>query len=222
MFVGPGNAMGTPISIDESDAHIFGYCLLNDWSARDLQAWEARPLGPFLAKSFATTISPWIVTAEALQPFRAPSFVRAQDDPPPLQYLNSERDQTSGAIDITLEVFLASEKMTNDGSPLMPLCRSNARNLYWTPAQLLAHHASNGCNLRPGDLLGSGTVSGPSNDSLGCLLEITQGGAQALELPTGEQRTFLEDGDKVVMRGYCEREGAVRIGFGECRGLISN
>ena len=222
IFVGPGNLQGAPIPIHEAGSHIFGYCLLNDWSARDLQAWESKPLGPFLAKSFATTISPWIVTAEALEPFHAPAFSRPEGDPAPLAYLASESDQRQGAIDITLEIYLASRKMTQKGIPPMRLCHSSARNLYWTPAQLVTHHTSNGCNLRPGDLIGSGTVSGPSKDSLGCLLELTQRGARPLELPVGEIRKFLEDGDEVVLRGVCEREGAVRIGFGECRGSISS
>jgi fumarylacetoacetase len=220
IFVGPGNALGTPIPIDEAHSHIFGFCLLNDWSARDIQSWEYQPLGPFLAKSFASTLSPWVVTAEALERFRVPAFARPEGDPAPLAYLNSEQDQRRGAFDLTLEVCLSSKQMRHGGLAPVRLSRSNLRDLYWTPAQLVAHHTSNGCNLRPGDLLGSGTVSGASRDSLGCLLELTQRGAQAIQLPSGEQRTFLEDGDEVIIRGYCERKGIGRIGWGECRGAI--
>jgi fumarylacetoacetase len=221
MFIGTGNALGEPVPIDQAEAHIFGFCLLNDWSARDLQAWESQPLGPFLAKNFATTISPWIVTMEALEPFRAPAFRRAADDPQPLEYLQSSRDQQRGAVDITLEAYLASREMRQRGSAPLQLSRSKLRDLYWTPAQLVAHHTSNGCNLRPGDLLGSGTASGPTDHSMACLLEITQRGARPIALPTGEHRTFLEDGDEVTFRGKCQREGAVSIGFGECRASIA-
>jgi len=214
-FAGPGNALGEPIPIAEAEAHIFGVCLLNDWSARDIQSWEYQPLGPFLAKSFATTISPWVVTMAALAPFRVPAFPRTEGDPVPLPYLNSTEDRRRGAIDLTLEVYLRSKQMDRP----IRLSRGNLRNLYWTPAQLFTHHASNGCNLRPGDLLGSGTVSGPDPDERGCLLEMTQRGAEPIHLPNGEIRRFLEDGDEVILRGYCQREGA-RIGFGECRGVI--
>jgi fumarylacetoacetase len=220
LFIGPGNRLGEPIPMDAAEEHIFGLCLVNDWSARDLQAWEYQPLGPFLAKSFATTISPWIVTMEALEPFRAPAFARAEGDPQPLPYLTAERDRERGGIDLTLEVYLSSRKMRAEGTAPLRVSRGNLRDLYWTPAQLVAHHASNGCNLRPGDLLASGTLSGPTRDAAGCLLEITRRGADQLALPGGETRRFLEDGDEVTIRGYCEREGAARIGFGECRGVV--
>jgi len=216
-FVGPGNALGQPIPIAEAEAHIFGLCLLNDWSARDIQSWEYQPLGPFLAKNFATSISPWIVTMEALAPFRAPASRRPEGDPDPLPYLSSPEDRRQGAIDLTLEVYIRSPRMD---AP-MRLSRGNLRDLYWTPAQLLTHHTSNGCNLRPGDLLGSGTVSGVRPEARGCLLELTQRGADPIRLPTGETRKFLEDGDEVILRGYCEREGFARIGFGDCRGTIA-
>jgi len=215
-FVGPGNALGQPIPIAEAESHLFGLCLLNDWSARDIQSWEYQPLGPFLAKSFATTISPWIVTMEALAPFRSPAFQRPDGDPAPLPYLNWPDDRQHGGIDLTLEVYIRTRRME---SPVR-LSRSNLKDLYWTPAQLLTHHASNGCNLQPGDLLASGTVSGPQPEARGCLLELTQRGAHPISLPGGETRKFLEDGDEVILRGYCEREGCVRIGFGECRGRI--
>jgi fumarylacetoacetase len=219
-FVGPGNPLGEPIPIRQAKSHIFGLCLLNDWSARDIQAWESRPLGPFLSKSFATSISPWVVSMEALEPFRVPAFQRAEGDPAPLAYLSSPDDQQRGAINLTVEVYLASRKMREAGVDPLRLSRGNFRDQYWTVAQLLAHHTSNGCNLRPGDLFGSGTVSGPIDDARGCLLELTRRGAEPVRLPTGEERRFLEDGDQIILRGYCEREGAVRIGFGECAGTI--
>lgn len=220
-FTGPGNRLGQPIPIAEAETHIFGLCLLNDWSARDVQSWEYQPLGPFLAKSFATSISPWIVTMEALTPFRVPPLQRPDGDPAPLPYLSSPEDRERGGIDLTLEVYIASRGMQESGLPPVRLGRANLRNLYWTPAQLLTHHASNGCNLRPGDLLASGTVSGPRPEERGCLLELTRRGAEPVRLPTGEARTFLQDGDEVILRGYCEREGFTRIGFGECRGTIA-
>ena len=219
-FAGPGNRLGQPILMDEAEEHIFGLCLLNDWSARDIQSWEYQPLGPFLAKSFATTISPWIVTMDALAPFRVPAFARPEGDPEPLRYLSSEQDRSQGGIDLTLEVHLSSQEMRDSGLQPMRLSRGNLRNLYWTLAQLLTHHSSNGCNLRPGDLLASGTVSGPAPEERGCLLELTRRGADPIRLPTGEVRRFLEDGDEVILRGYCEREGFARLGFGECRGTI--
>ena len=221
LFVGAGNPLGQPIAIDAAGEHIFGLCLLNDWSARDLQSWEYQPLGPFLAKSFATSISPWVVTLEALDPFRAPAFARPEGDPQPLPYLSAAADRERGGIDLTLEVRLSSQKMRADGLAPLLVSRGNLRDLYWTPAQLVTHHASNGCNLRPGDLLATGTVSGPTRDSAGCLLEITRRGADPLALPNGESRRFLEDGDEVIFRGYCRREGVARIGFGECRGTVS-
>jgi fumarylacetoacetase len=219
-FTGPGNPLGQPIPIAEAEQHIFGLCLLNDWSARDIQSWEYQPLGPFLAKSFATSISPWIVTMEALAPFRVPAFPRPDGDPAPLPYLSSAEDQAQGGIDLTLEVHIASRRMRESGLSPMRLSRGNLRNLYWTLAQLLTHHASNGCNLRSGDLLASGTVSGPLPEERGCLIELTRRGADPIRLPTGEIRKFLEDGDEVLLRGYCQREGFPRIGFGECRGTI--
>ncbi len=218
--VGPGNLPGEAIPIAAAEDHLFGVCLLNDWSARDIQRWEYQPLGPFLAKSFATTISPWIVTMEALAPFRCPAFARPEGDPAPLPYLGSPDDQASGGIDLTLEVYLSSQQMRERGIAPTRLSRGYFRDMYWTLAQMLTHHASNGCNLRPGDLLASGTVSGPTKDARGCLLELTWGGQEPLELPTGETRRFLEDGDEVLLRGYCEREGYVRIGLGECRGTV--
>jgi fumarylacetoacetase len=220
-FTGPGNQPGQPIPIAEAESHIFGVCLLNDWSARDMQSWEYQPLGPFLAKSFATSISPWIVTMEALAPFRVPAFQRPGGDPAPLKYLSTPEDAERGGIDITLDVYIASSRMRESGLPPVRLSRGNLRNLYWTFAQLLTHHASNGCNLRPGDLLASGTVSGPSPEERGCLLELTQRGVEPIRLPMGESRKFLEDGDEVILRGYCERDGFTRIGLGECRGIVA-
>ncbi|MBB6143519.1 fumarylacetoacetase [Silvibacterium bohemicum] len=219
-FIGGGNAHGCSIPIDEAEAHIFGFCLVNDWSARDIQAWEYQPLGPFLAKSFATSISPWVVTMDALAPFRAPAFRRAEGDPAPLPYLNSSVDQTSGGFDVKLEVWLRTERMRRENTEAVRLSQSNLQDLYWTPAQMLAHHTGNGCNMRSGDLLASGTVSGSTDDSRGSLLEITRRGAELLQLPNGEARSFLEDGDEVTLRGYCEREGQARIGFGSCSGTI--
>jgi fumarylacetoacetase len=219
-LIGPGNELGQPIPIAEAEQHIFGLCLLNDWSARDMQSWEYQPLGPFLAKSFATTISPWIVTMEALAPFRVPAYQRPDGDPAPLPYLNSAEDREQGGIDLTLEVYIASRRMRESGLQPARLSQGNLRNLYWTLAQLLTHHASNGCNLRPGDLLASGTVSGPLPEERGCLLELTQRGAEPIRLPNGEIRKSLEDGDEVILRGYCQRDGFTRIGFGECRGTV--
>jgi fumarylacetoacetase len=214
-FVGPGNHPGEPIPITKAEDHIFGLCLLNDWSARDIQSWEYQPLGPFLAKSFATTVSPWIVTMEALAPFRVPAFARPEGDPEPLPYLDSPQNRQSGGIDLTLEVFLKTGRMS---SPVR-VSQGNLQDLYWTPAQLLTHHASNGCNLRPGDLLASGTVSGAQPEAYGCLLELTRRGAAPIQLPGGETRKFLEDGDEVIFRAYCRRE-ELRIGFGECRAIL--
>jgi fumarylacetoacetase len=220
VFVGPGNPLGETIPINDAEQHVFGLCLLNDWSARDIQAWEYQPLGPFLAKNFATTISPWIVPMEALAPFRAPAFPRPPADPDPLPYLNSPEQSASGGIDVILEVYVSSAKMRENGIEPLRLSRGNLRHLYWTVAQLLTHHASNGCNLRPGDLLATGTVSGADEEARGCLLEITRRGAEPLTLPTGETRRFLEDGDEVILRGCCERAGLPRIGFGPCSGVV--
>ncbi len=219
-YVGQGNALGQPIPIEEAEAHLFGVCLLNDWSARDLQAWEYQPLGPFLAKSFATTVSPWIVTMEALAPFRT-KLARPAGDPAPLPYLDAPDDRERGALDITLEVLLQTAQMRAASAPPLRLSCSNAAEAaYWTAAQLVAHHTVNGCNLQSGDLLGSGTLSGPDPQQAGSLLELTAGGKQALTLPDGEKRTFLEDGDTLILRAWCEREGAVRIGFGEAAGTV--
>jgi fumarylacetoacetase len=219
-FVGAGNEQGQPIAIANAEEHIFGLCLVNDWSARDIQAWEYQPLGPFLAKSFATTISPWVVTLDALAPFRCPAFQRAELDPQPLPYLSSELNASHGGIDLTVEVFVRSQQMRDRGMEPFRLSLGTFKQMYWTIAQMLAHHSSNGCNLRPGDLLASGTVSGAEAGSQGCLLEITQRGSKAIALPTGEVRSFLSDGDEVILRGYCEKDGYIRVGFGECRGVV--
>jgi fumarylacetoacetase len=217
-FVGPGNRLGQPIPIAEAEQHIFGFCILNDWSARDIQSWEYQPLGPFLAKSFATTISPWVVTMDALAPYRVPAAERAAGDPDPLAYLATTA-ASRHAIDVTLEVYLQSERMREAGTKAMLLSRGNLRDLYWTPVQLLTHHASNGCNLRTGDLLATGTISGPNEGSEGCLLEMKHR-AEPIRLPTGEVRTFLEDGDRVTFCAYAFKEGLPRIGFGECTGTV--
>jgi fumarylacetoacetase len=219
-FIARGNPLGHPIAIEDAEDRIFGLCLVNDWSARDIQTWEYQPLGPFLAKNFATTVSPWVVSMDALEPFRIPAYRRAAEDPAPLPYLSSSQNAERGGVDITLEVSIQTAKMSRDGLEPMRISRGNFASMYWTLAQLVAHHASNGCNLRPGDLLASGTVSGPAADQRGCLLERTWRGKEPLQLPSGETRTFLEEGDEVIMRAWCEREGAVRIGFGECRGII--
>jgi fumarylacetoacetase len=219
-FVGKGNELGSTIPIENAEEHIFGLCLVNDWSARDIQAWEYQPLGPFLAKNFATTISPFVVTMEALAPFRTPAFERDADDPQPLPHLNSEHNKLFGGFDIKLEVFIQTEKMRAENVEPFMISRSNMKDLYWTIGQMLAHHASNGCNLQTGDLMATGTVSGKEKSERGCLLEMTWRGKEPIELPNGEQRRFLEDGDEIIMKGYCEREGFRRIGFGECRGKI--
>jgi fumarylacetoacetase len=220
LFAGPGNELGTPIPVGDAESHAFGLCLVNDWSARDIQAWEYQPLGPFLAKNFATTVSPWVVTLEALAPFRAPASRRPERDPPPLPYLSSARAAASGGFDLSLGVLLASERMRRSGSAPACLSRGNLSVMYWTFAQMIAHHTSNGCNLQPGDLLASGTVSGPDETSRGCLLELAWRGTRPVALPNGESRRFLEDGDEVILRGWCERTGFRRIGFGECRGVL--
>jgi fumarylacetoacetase len=211
VFVGRGNRLGDPIAVDHALDHVFGFCLVNDWSARDIQTWEYQPLGPFLAKNFGTSISPWIVTLDALEPFRTHAFERAPGDPDPLPYL---RDDVG--YDINVEVWLRTKQMT---APVR-LSRGNFRDMYWTVAQLVAHHTSGGCNLRPGDLLASGTISGPDKDARGCLLELTWRGTEPIQLPSGETRRFLEDGDEVILTAWCEREGHPRIGFGECRGIV--
>jgi len=209
-FLGPGNAMGTPIPIGEAEHHVAGVCLVNDWSARDIQRWEYQPLGPFLAKNFATSISPWLVTLEALDPFRAAAPAH---DVPVLPYLDTAEP---GGFDITLEVWLRTPRMAEP----FRISRGFFKHMYWTVAQMVAHHASNGCPLRPGDLIASGTVSGPEKENRGCLLEQTWKGAEPLNLPNGENRLFLQDGDEVILTGYCERPGFTRIGLGECRGAI--
>ncbi|AYH43904.1 fumarylacetoacetase [Azoarcus sp. DN11] len=219
VFVGTGNERGSRIGIDEAEAHVFGLCLLNDWSARDLQAWEYQPLGPFLSKNFATTISPWIVTLEALAPFRV-EWTRPAEDPQPLPYLESGANRAKGALDIRLQVLVETAQMREAGQAPAPLSQTSFRHAYWTIAQMVAHHTVNGCNLQPGDLLGSGTESGPTPEEAGSLLELTFGGKQPLVLPNGQTRTFLEDGDAVVMRGWCEKPGAARIGFGEVVGRV--
>ncbi|MDX9968224.1 MAG: fumarylacetoacetase [Hydrogenophaga sp.] len=219
IFIGTGNALGEPVSMAQAEDHVFGICLLNDWSARDIQAWEYQPLGPFLAKNFATTISPWVVTLEALAPYRV-AFERPADDPPPLPYLDSQANRQGGAFDIQLQVGLQTPAMREAGQGDASICRTSYRHAYWTVAQMVAHHTVNGCNLQPGDLFGSGTLSGPSLDQAGALIELTAGGKHPLSLPNGETRTFLEDGDAVVLRGWCEKAGAARIGFGECRGTV--
>jgi fumarylacetoacetase len=219
VWIGAGNALGEPVPIAEAEAHVFGLCLLNDWSARDIQAWEYQPLGPFLAKSFATSISPWVVTMDALEPFRARAHRRDDGDPAPLAYLSSAEALERGAIDVRLQVALSTSRMRASATPPVVVSRSSLRHLYWTVAQLVTHHASNGCNLRPGDLLGTGTVSGPTRDSRGCLLELTWKGTEPV--PLGDEvRGFLEDGDEVIFTGWCERDGFRRIGFGECRGTV--
>jgi len=219
VFMGTGNPLGDPIPIGQAESHVFGLCLLNDWSARDIQAWEYQPLGPFLAKNFATTVSPWVVTLEALAPYRAP-FTRPAEDPQPLPYLDSPANRSGGALDIQLEVALQTPRMRQAGQGAASICRTSYRHAYWTLAQLVAHHTVNGCNLQPGDLLGSGTLSGPTPQEAGALIELTAGGKQPLTLPGNEQRVFLEDGDTVILRGWCERPGAARIGLGECVGTV--
>ena len=219
-IVGAGNDLGEAIRLDDAEDHIFGVCMVNDWSARDIQSWEYQPLGPFLAKNFATTMSPWVVTWEALEPYRAPGFFRPPSDPQPLPYLRSEKDRSSGGIELTIEVYMRTMMMRESRMRATRLSSASLADMYWTPAQMLTHHASNGCNVRPGDLFASGTVSGPDAGSQGCLLELTRRGAEPLVLPTGEERRFLHDGDEIIMRAFCQRDASVRIGLGECSGLI--
>ena len=220
MYVGTPTALGETVPIGKAAGHIFGFCLLNDWSARDVQAWEYQPLGPFLGKNFATTVSPWVVTQEALAPFRIAAFARPQGDPAPLPYLTDAEDQAHGGIDITLEAYLATDAMRRAGLPPQRLTRTAFANTYWTVAQMIAHHTSNGCNLLIGDLIGSGTVSGPEKDSWGSLLELTARGREPILLPTGEQRGFIDDGDEIIFKGHCAKQGYPRIGFGECRAVL--
>jgi fumarylacetoacetase len=217
--IGPGNALGAPIPIAEAADHIFGYCLLNDWSARGIQRWESQPLGPFLGKSFCTSISPWIVTAEALAPFRAPAFKRDGDDPPPFSHLSDEADLKEGGLDINLEAFWRTAAMRSRGAAPTRVTRTNANALYWTFTQMVTHHTVNGCNLRPGDLIASGTVSGPTDDSRACIAELNGNGTMPLTIGE-EKRLWLEDGDDVIFRARAERHGHVSIGFGECSGVI--
>jgi fumarylacetoacetase len=219
-FVGEPTVAGRPVGIGDANRHIAGFCLLNDWSARDIQRWEMAPLGPFLAKNFATTISSWMVTADALRPFRVPAMPRAEDEPRPLPYLWDDDDQAAGGVAIDLTVWLRTAEMRARGADALPLLRSNARHLYWTPAQMLTHHTSSGCDLQTGDLLGSGTISGPAPDQRASLLELTDNGRHPLTLPSGETRGYLQDGDQVTFTGRCQREGCVSIGFGECSGTV--
>ncbi|MCA0325703.1 MAG: fumarylacetoacetase [Proteobacteria bacterium] len=219
VFVGSANELGTPVGMDQAESHIFGIALFNDWSARDIQGWEYQPLGPFLSKNFASTLSPWIVTLEALAPFRTP-FAHPADDPQPLPYLASAANSAQGGLDIELEALIQTARMREAGTAPARLCKTNYRHAYWTAAQMVAHHTVNGCNLQPGDLLGTGTLSGPTLDSACALIELTTGGKNPVQLPGGEQRVWLEDGDTVTLRGWCQRQGAARIGFGECVGTI--
>jgi fumarylacetoacetase len=221
VWIGPGNSLGEPIPLAQAAEHIAGFCLLNDWSARDIQAWEAQPLGPFLGKSFCTTISPWVITPEALAPFRMPQPARPAGDPQPLAYLSDPADAANGALEVELEILLLTPGLVAKRLPPHRLCRSSTRHLYWTVGQLVTHHSSNGCNLRPGDIFGTGTISGPEQGELGSLLEISGGGRRPIELASGESRRFLEDGDTVIMRGHCRRDGFAGIGFGECRGTVA-
>jgi fumarylacetoacetase len=219
-FIATGNRLGQPIGLRDAEAHVAGLCLVNDWSARDIQTWEYQPLGPFLSKSFATSVSPWLVTLDALAPFRAPAYPRPDGDPRPLPYLHGDDNEHAGGFAITLEVLISTSRMRANGDDPMRVSLGSFTTMYWTVAQLVTHHASNGCNLQPGDLIASGTVSGPTAESRGCLLERTWRGTEPLTLPSGESRRFLEDGDEVIMRGWCERAGYRRIGLGECRGVV--
>ena len=219
-YLAEGNPLGEPVAIGRAGERIFGLCLVNDWSARDLQSWEYQPLGPFLAKSFATSVSPWVIPMAALAPFRVPASPRPAGDPAPLDYLNDADDQLSGGIDLTLEAFLLTPAMRAAGQNPHRLSRANLRDLYWTLAQMIAHHTSNGCNLLPGDLVATGTVSGAEDASAGCLLELTRGGTEPIPLPNGDSRAALEDGDEVILRGFCRREGFPMISLGECRCVV--
>ena len=234
-YIAGGNAMGSRIELDDAEEFLFGACLVNDWSARDIQKWEYQPLGPFLAKNFATSVSPWVVTMDALAPFRCAPTARPAGMPAPLPYLDSESHRASGGIDMTIEVWIATAQMREQGVPAVRLSAGRYRDMLWTIAQMVAHHTCNGCALQAGDLLASGTVSGPERHNRGCLLELTWDGdpwanppksapgsaRTPIELPTGEKRVFLQDGDEVILRGSCARDGARRIGFGECRGIVT-
>jgi fumarylacetoacetase len=219
-YVGVPTRLGETIPVGNAAEHIFGFCLLNDWSARDVQGWEYQPLGPFLGKNFATTVSPWVVTAEALAPFRTAAFSRPAGDPQPLPHLDDAADRAEGGLNVMLEAYLATEAMRGAGTTPLRLTQTNFASMYWTVAQMVAHHASNGCNLEIGDLIGSGTISGPEKESWGSLLELTARGREPLTLPSGETRGFIEDGDEIIFRGFAQREGYRRIGFGECRAVI--
>ncbi len=220
VWIGPGNELGEPIPIGRAAEHIFGLGLLNDWSARDVQVWESQPLGPFLGKNFGTTVSPWIVTSEALAPFRVPQPPRPEGDPRPLAHLWDEADQEAGAFAIEFEALLLTREMRDRGLPPHRMSTSRASDLYWTLAQLVAHHTGGGCNLEAGDVFGTGTISGPTPEGWGSLMELSQDGQRQIALSSGETRTFLEDGDEVILRAHCRRAGAVPIGFGECRARI--
>ena len=219
IYIGNGNKLGDTITLDSAEDHVFGMSLFNDWSARDLQAWEYQPLGPFLAKNFASTVSPWIVTTEALAPYKMP-WTRDEADPQPLDYLESQGNRQAGAFDIQLSVELETSKMRDSKLPASQLSVSSFKHSYWTVAQMIAHHTVNGCNLMPGDMLGSGTQSGPTFEESGSLLELSCGGKQVVKLNNGEERTFLEDGDSVIMKGWCEKEGFASIGFGMVESTI--
>lgn len=219
IYLGKGNKLGDAIAIEDAESHVFGLCVFNDWSARDLQAWEYQPLGPFLAKNFASTVSPWIVTTEALAPFKT-NWHRDENDPQPLSYLDSTANREAGAFDIQMDVLLESAKMRTEGTPASKLSQSSFKHSYWTVAQMVTHHTVNGCNFLPGDMLGSGTQSGPEHEEAGSMLELSRGGKESITLNNGETRTFLNDGDKVIMRGWCEKDGFKRIGFGSVEGTI--
>ena len=219
-YVGTASELGDPVPMAAAADHIFGFCLLNDWSARDIQGWEYQPLGPFLAKNFSTTVSPWVVTAEALAPFRTASATRPAGDPAPLPHLDDAGDRVHGGYDITLEAYLSTETMRRDGAAPFRLTHTSFSTIYWTVAQMLAHHTSNGCNLEIGDLMASGTVSGPDRTSWASLLELSLRGSEPINLPNGEKRGFVEDGDEIIFRGYCAKSGYPRIGFGDCRAVV--
>lgn len=219
IYLGKGNELGDAIAIENAENHVFGFCVFNDWSARDLQAWEYQPLGPFLAKNFASTVSPWIVTTEALAPFRT-NWTREENDPQPMDYLESAHNRKFGAFDIKMDVQIETEKMRAAGEAPTQVSKSSFKHSYWTVAQMVTHHTVNGCNFQPGDMLGSGTQSGPEHEEAGSLLELSRGGKEKITLANGEQRTFLEDGDNVIMRGWCEKDGFARIGFGSVEGTV--
>jgi fumarylacetoacetase len=220
IYIGTPSDLGEPVPVATAAEHIFGFCLLNDWSARDIQAWEYQPLGPFLGKNFATTVSPWVVTAEALAPFHTSAFARPEGDPAPLPHLDDAGDRAKGGLDITLEAYISTETMRRTGTAPLRVTQTSCALLYWTVAQMIAHHTSNGCNICNGDLIGSGTVSGPEKASWGSLLELTSRGSDPIALPSSEKRGFIEDGDEIIFRGFCEKPGYARIGFGECRAVV--